>query len=91
MANDWITTYCVNKDRFPMVLYATTVRLGFPERPEYVSREFTEHGTENCEVTVHIGAGDKYFEMQPWNITTTRSRMQDTVQLASRKALKYFS
>jgi hypothetical protein len=27
--------------------------------------------------------------MQPWNITATRSRMQDVVQLVARKALKY--
>jgi hypothetical protein len=89
MDNDWITTYCVNEDGLPKVLYAATIRLGIPERPEYVSREFTEHGTESCEVTVHIGVSDKYLEMQPWNITTTRSRMQDFVQLAARKALKY--
>jgi hypothetical protein len=49
MANDSITTYCVNEDGFPKVLYAATVRLGIPEHPEYVSREFTEHGTESCE------------------------------------------
>jgi hypothetical protein len=89
MANDWITTYCINEDGFPKVLYAATVRLGIPERPEYMSREFTEHGTESCEVTVHIGASDKYLEMQPWSVTATGSRMQDTVQLVARKALKY--
>jgi uncharacterized coiled-coil protein SlyX len=71
------------------VLYVATVCLGIPERPEYMSREFTEHGTESCEVTVHIGTSDKYLEMQPWNVTSTGSRMQDVVQLAARKALKY--
>ena len=59
MADDWTTTYCINEDGFPRVLYAATVRLGIPERLEYVGREFMEHGTESCEVTIHIGASDK--------------------------------
>ncbi|XP_039778425.1 uncharacterized protein LOC120645740, partial [Panicum virgatum] len=65
MADDWTTTYCINEDGFPKVLYAATVRLGIPERPEYIGREFMEHGTESCEVTIQIGASDKYLEMQP--------------------------
>jgi hypothetical protein len=89
MANDWITTYCINEDGFPKVLYAVTVQLGIPERPEYVGREFTEHGTESCEVTINIGASDKYLEMQPWSITATGSHMQDIIQLAACKALRY--
>ena len=74
MADDWTTTYCINEDGFPRVLYAATVRLGIPERPEYVGREFMEHGTESCEVTIHIGASDKYLEMQPWSVTATGAR-----------------
>ena len=89
MADDWTTTYCINEDGFPRVLYAATVRLGIPERPEYVGREFVEHGTESCEVTIHIGASDKYLEMQPWSVTATGARMPDTIQLAARKALRY--
>ena len=89
MADDWTTTYCINEDGFPRVLYAATVRLGIPERPEYVGREFMEHGTESCEVTIHIGASDKYLEMQPWSVTATGARMPDTIQLAARKALRY--
>ena len=57
MADDWTTTYCINKDGFPRVLYAATVRLCIPERLEYMGREFVEHGTESCEVTNHIGIG----------------------------------
>ena len=89
MADDWTTTYCINEDGFPKVLYAATVRLGIPERPEYVGREFMEHGTESCEVTIHIGASDKYLEMQPWSVTATGACMTDTIQLAARKALRY--
>lgn len=57
----WTTTYCINEDGFSKVLYAATVQLGNPERPKYVSREFTKHGTENCVVTVHIDANKKYL------------------------------
>jgi hypothetical protein len=89
MADDWTTTYCINEDGFPKVLYAATLRLGIPERPEYVGREFMEHGTESCEVTVHIDASDKFLEMQPWSVTATGARMSDTIQLAARKALRY--
>ena len=89
MADDWTTTYCINEDGFPKVLYAATVRLGIPECPEYVGREFMEHGTESCEVTVHIGANDRILEMQPWSVTATGARMPDTIQLVARKALRY--
>ena len=89
MADDWTTTYCINEDGFPRVLYAAMVRLGIPEHPEYVGSEFMEHGTESCEVTIHIGASDKYLEMQPWSVTATGARMPDTIQLAARKALRY--
>ena len=71
MVDDWTTTYCFNEDGFPRVLYAATVRLGILERPECVGREFMEHGIESCEVAIHIGASDKYLEMQTWSVTAT--------------------
>jgi hypothetical protein len=86
MVNDWTTTYCTQEEGFPKVLYATTVRLGIPDRPEYV-----EEGTEYCEVVVHIGASDKFLEMKPWCVTATGSRLTDTYQLVAHKALKYLS
>ena len=71
------------------MLYAATARLGIPDHPEYVGREYVEHGMEFCEVTVHIGASDKFLEMKPWCVTATGSRLSDTYQLVARKALKY--
>jgi hypothetical protein len=50
-----------------------------------------EEGTEYCEVTVHIGASDKFLEMKPWCVTATGSRLTNTYQLVARKALKYLS
>jgi hypothetical protein len=65
MANDWTTTYYTQEEGFPKVLYAATVRLGIPDRPESVGREYVEEGTEYYEVTMHIGASDKFLEMKP--------------------------
>jgi hypothetical protein len=89
MTNDWTTTYCIHEEGFPKVLYATTVWLGIPGRPEYVGQEYMEQGTEYCEVTVHIGTSDKFLEMKPWCVTATGTRLTDTYQLVARKALKY--
>jgi hypothetical protein len=50
-----------------------------------------EEGTEYCEVTVNIGASDKFLEMKPWCVTTTGSCLTDTYQLVASKALKYLS
>jgi hypothetical protein len=64
MANDWITTHCIQEEGFPKVLYATTARLGVSDRSEYVGHEYVEDSTEYCEVTVHIGANDRIPEMR---------------------------
>jgi hypothetical protein len=88
MVNDWTTTYYTQEEGFPKVLYATIVRLGIPDHPEYVGREYMEEGTKYCEVTVHIGASDKFLEMKPWCVTSIGSRLTDTYQLVARKALK---
>jgi hypothetical protein len=78
MAGDWVPTYCLEEDGFPKVLYATTVRLGIMDRPEYVGQ-----------VSVHIGASDKFPKVRPWSVTTTGHRLKDTYQLTARKALWY--
>jgi uncharacterized coiled-coil protein SlyX len=46
---------------------------------------------EYCEVTVHIGASDKFLEMEHWCVTAIGSRLTNTYQLVARKALKYLS
>jgi hypothetical protein len=91
MANDCTTTYCTQEEGFPKVLYDATLRLGILNLLEYVGREYVEEGTEYCEVTVHIGASDKFLEMKPWCVTATGSRLTNTYQLVARRALKYLS
>ena len=45
----WTTSYPMDAEGFPKLLYATMVRLGILDRPEYVGREYEEYGTERCE------------------------------------------
>jgi hypothetical protein len=88
MAYDWTTTYCIQEEGFPKVLYAATVQLGIPDRSEYIGREYVEHGTEYYEVTVHIDVSDKFLEMKPWCVTATGSHLTNTYQLVTRKAFE---
>jgi hypothetical protein len=56
------TSYCRNEDGFPKLLRAYTTRLGIRSQPEYAGREFFEHGTEKCVVTVYIGSSSHHVE-----------------------------
>jgi hypothetical protein len=63
--------------------------LGVIERPRYYSREYEHHGTLRCRVILVIARTDRYPDIQPWLVTTTGFRHQDTYPLAVRKALRY--
>jgi hypothetical protein len=79
------TSFCQNEDGFPKLLRACTVRLGIRSQPEYDGREFVEHGTEKCVVTVYIGSSPHHME---WSVTTAGHRFKDTCQVVARKALR---
>jgi hypothetical protein len=79
------TNFCQNEDGFPKLLRACTVRLGIRSQPEYDGREFVEHGTEKCVVTVYIGSSPHHVE---WSVTTAGHRFKDTCQIVARKALR---
>jgi hypothetical protein len=79
------TSFCQNKDGFPKLLRACTVRLGIRSQPEYDGREFVEHGTEKCVVTVYIGSSPRHVE---WSVTAAGHRFKDTCQVVVRKALR---
>jgi hypothetical protein len=66
-------------------LRACTVRLGIRSQPEYDGREFVEHGTEKCVVTVYIGSSPHHVE---WSVTAAGHRFRDTCQVVARKALR---
>uniref|UniRef100_A0A804N0L6 Uncharacterized protein n=2 Tax=Zea mays TaxID=4577 RepID=A0A804N0L6_MAIZE len=79
------TSLCQNEDGFPKLLRACTVRLGIRSQPEYDGREFVEHGTKKCVMTVYIGSSPHHVE---WSVTTVGHRFKDTCQVVARKALR---
>ena len=60
MAGAWVSSYCLNTEGFPKILYATLQKLGVKDHPEYVGREYEKHGTERCEVTAYIGKSEEF-------------------------------
>jgi hypothetical protein len=79
------TNFCQNEDGFPKLLKACTVRLRIRSQPEYDGREFVEHGTEKCVVTVYIGSSPHHVE---WSVTAAGHRFKDTCQVVARQTLR---
>jgi hypothetical protein len=80
------TIFCQNKYGSPKLLRACTVRLGIRSQPEYDGREFVEHGTEKCVMTLYIGSNLHHVE---WSVTAAGHRFKDTYQVVARKALRF--
>ena len=60
MVGAWVSSYCLNIEDFPKILYATLQKLRVKDRPEYEGHEYEKHGTERCEVTVYIGKSEEF-------------------------------
>ena len=90
MLGAWVSTYCLNIEGFPRILHATLQKLEVNDRPEYEGREYEEHGTERCEVTVYIGKSEEFPDLtEAWSVTATGFRFTDTYQVVACKALRY--
>ena len=90
MAGAWVSSYCLNTEGFPKILYATLQKLGVKDRPEYEGREYVKYGTERCEVTIYIGKSEELPDItEAWNVTATGFRFVDTYQVVAHKALWY--
>ena len=90
MAGAWVSTYCLNVEGFPKILHATLQKLGVKDRPEYEGREYEEHGTERCEVTVYFGKSEEFPDLtEAWSVTATGFGFTDTYQVVAHKALRY--
>ena len=90
MAGAWVSSYCLNTEGFPKILYATLQKLKVKDRPEYEGREYEKHGIERCEVTVYIGKSEEFSGItEAWNVTATGFRFVDTYQVVTHKALWY--
>jgi hypothetical protein len=71
----WTSSYCLNVEGFPKLLYATMQRLGIKGHPEYEGREYIEHETEQCEVTVYVGKSEDFPDIaEAWSIVMTGFR-----------------
>ena len=85
----WTQGICQAAPGFPSLLIYTLESLGVSERPRYYSREYEHHGTLCCRVILVIAKSDRYPDIQPWRVTATGFRYQDTYPLVVRKALRY--
>ena len=90
MAGAWVSSYCLNIEGFPRILHATIQMLGVKDHPEYEGREYEEHSTEPCEVTVYIGKSEEFLDLnEAWSVTATGFSFIDTYQVVANKALRY--
>jgi hypothetical protein len=85
----WTQGECQAAPGFPSLFINTLEGLGVTERPRYYSREYEHHGTLRCRVILVIARSNRYPDIQPWRVTATGFRHQDTYPLAIRKALRY--
>ena len=85
----WTQSNCQATPGFPSLLINALESLGITERPRYYNREYEYHGTLRCRVFLAIARSDRYPNIQPWRVTATGFRHQDTYPLAVRKALRY--
>ena len=85
----WTQGDCQAAPGFPSLLINALESLGVTERPRYYSREYEHHGTLRCRVILVIARSDRYPDIQPWRVTITGFRYQDTYPLVVRKALHY--
>jgi hypothetical protein len=81
------TSFCQNEDGFPKLLRACTVRLGIRSQPEYDGREFAEHGTEKCVMTVYIGSSLHHVE---WSVTAAGRTGRSGLPEISGRAFRVF-
>ena len=85
----WTQGICQAAPGFPSLLINALESLGVMERPRYYSREYEHHDTLRYRVILVIAKSDCYPDIQPWRVTATGFRYQDTYPLVVRKALHY--
>ena len=85
----WTQGICQDAPGFPGLLINALESLGVTECLRYYSREYEYHGTLRCRVILVIAKSDSYPDIQPWRVTVTGFRYQDTYSLVIRKVLRY--
>jgi len=85
----WTQGNCQAAPGFSSLLINALESLGVMEHPRYYSKEYEHHGTLRCRVILVIARSDRYPDIQPWRVTATGFRHEDTYPLAVKKALRY--
>ena len=85
----WTQGICQATLGFPSLLINALENLGISERPRYYSRKYEYHVTLRCRVILVITKSDRYPDIQPWRVTATGFRYQDTYPLVVREVLRY--
>jgi hypothetical protein len=90
MVGTWVSSYCLNIEGFPKIMYTTLQKLGVNDHLEYEGREYMKHGTEKCEITVYIGKSEEFSDItEAWNVTTTGFCFGNTYRVVAHKALRH--
>ena len=79
----WTQGICQAAPGFPSLLINALERFGVSECPRYYSREYEHHGSLRCRVILVFAKSDRYPDIQPWRVTTTGFRYQDTYPWSS--------
>jgi hypothetical protein len=65
-------------------------RLGIKDRLKYEGREYEEHETEWCEITIYIEKSEYFLDIaEAWSMTVTGFWFAYTYQAVAHKALRY--
>ena len=74
----WTQGLCQAAPGFPSLLINALESFGVTKRLRYYSREYEQHGTLRYRVILVIARSDRYPNIQPWRVTATGFRHQDT-------------
>jgi hypothetical protein len=89
MANlEWNGGVCPAQPGLPNLLLLSLERVGVRDPPEFVYREYKCYGTLECKVLIFVGRSTLYPDIEPWLISTSGFRFQDTYPKAAWKALR---
>ena len=84
----WTQGICQAAPGFPSLLINALEILSVSECPRYYRREYEHHGTLRYRVIRVIAKSDRKPDIQPWRVTATGFRYQDTYPLVVRKVLR---
>ena len=83
---EWVNNHCLEEPDFPKLLFVCMDRLGIYKRPEYSSKEYKNREILRCEMIIYVERSSRFRDIQPWNVSATSFRHEETYQVASWKA-----